>query len=93
MKSTPIRFTITEDFWSPAFPFFLVDEGEIYLAFASEADALQYQQQSYLSHMLVADLALVESMMMEPELDRYWCGKMQRCVQPGVDSASAGSCV
>lgn len=79
MKSTPVRFSITEDSWSPAFPYFLVDEGEIFLAFQTEANALQYQQQSYLSHMLVADLALLKSMMMEPDLGHHWCGKMQRC--------------
>ena len=79
MKSTPVRFSITEGAWSPSFPYFLVDEGEIFLAFQTEADALQYQQQSYLSHMLLADLALVKSMMMVPEQDRYWCGKVQRC--------------
>lgn len=79
MKPTPIRFSIIEVSWSPSFPYFLVDEGEIFLAFQTEADALQYQQQSYLSHMLVADLALIKSMMMEPDLGHHWCGKMQRC--------------
>lgn len=83
MKSTLAKFTITEDSWSPAFPYFLVDEGEIYLAFATKSVAIQYQQQSFLSHMLLADLALVKDMMMEPELDRYWCGKVQRCVYFG----------
>ncbi len=73
-----VRDWIVADGWTPDFEWFLIDEGKIWYAFESRAEALSFQKEHLMSGMLILDAASVPDVLMAEPNDIFcW-----RCKTP-----------
>ncbi len=78
------QWTIIEDAWTPAYPWFLVDDGLLQEAFVSEEEAHQYARETLQGAVLITNVdSLTHDTMLEAQDIRCWNLKTQRCLRMG----------
>ena len=77
----PQKYQFHEDYWSPEYPWFIVDNGLILYAFKTEAAAQDWLRSQYINYMLVTHLDELRTMYLEPEDSRCWESCRKECVE------------